>query len=54
MAICMQNSGINTAELKRLAVSPALAREAKRQGLSVSEHPFVLPFGANGDLPGVR
>jgi hypothetical protein len=45
---------INTAELKRLAVSPALAREARLKGLSVSEHPFVLPFDTNGDLPGVR
>ena len=45
---------INTAELNRLAVSPALARESRLKGLSVSEHPFVLPFDTNGDLPGVR
>jgi hypothetical protein len=45
---------INTAELKRLAVSPALAKEAKLKGLSISEHPFVLHFDTNGDLPGFR
>jgi len=45
---------INTAELNRLAVSPALAREAARNGLSVSENPFELPFDGNGDLPGLR
>ena len=45
---------INTAELKRLAVSPALARKARIKGLSISEHPFVLPFDANGDLPRLR
>jgi hypothetical protein len=41
----------NTSDLKRLAVSPALAKEAELKGLSISEHPFVLPFDANGDLP---
>lgn len=45
---------INTSDLKRLAVSPALAKEAKLKGLSISAHPFVLPFDANGDLPGLR
>ena len=45
---------VNTAELDRLAVSPALAQEARRQGLSISEHPFELPFDDNGDLPGLR
>ncbi len=45
---------INTSDLKRLAVSPALAKEAELKGLSISEHPFLLPFDANGDLPGFR
>ena len=31
---------INTADLNRLAVSPALAKEAKLKGLSISEQPF--------------
>jgi hypothetical protein len=45
---------IDTSQIQRLAVSPALAREAKLKGLSISEYPFVLPFDSNGDLPGVR
>ena len=45
---------INTSDLKRLAVSPALAKEAKLKGLSISAHPFVLPFDANGNLPKLR
>jgi hypothetical protein len=45
---------INTSDLSRLAVSPALANEAKLKGLSISEHPFALPFDANGDLPRLR
>jgi hypothetical protein len=45
---------INTAELARLAVSPALAREAKDKGLSVSGDPFPLPFDEAGELPGLR
>jgi hypothetical protein len=45
---------INTAEINLLAVSPALAKEAKRNGLSISEHPFELPFDNNGDLAGLR
>ncbi len=44
----------NTSDLKRLAVSPALAKEARLKGLSISEHPFGLPFDANGNLPGFR
>jgi len=44
----------NTSDLKRLAVSPALAKESELKGLAISEHPFVLPFDANGDLPGFR
>jgi hypothetical protein len=31
-----------------------LAEEAKRRGLSVSEHSLALPFDAKGDLPGLR
>lgn len=41
----------NTADLKRLAVSPALTKEAKLKGLSICEQPFALPFDANGNLP---
>jgi hypothetical protein len=44
----------NTSDLKRLAVSPALAKEAELKGLSISEQSFVLPFDANGDLPRLR
>ena len=45
---------MNTAKINHLAVSPALAQEAARKGLSISKHPFTLPFDANGDLPGLR
>jgi len=45
---------INTAELNRLAVSPALAKEAKLNGLSISEHPFALQFDDKGDLARLR
>ena len=45
---------INTSDLNCLAVSPALAQEAKLKGLSISEHPFELPFDSNGDLAGLR
>jgi hypothetical protein len=44
---------INTAELNRLAVSPALAKEAKLKELSISEQPFELPFDSSGDLAGL-
>ena len=39
----------NTADLNRLAVSPALAKEAKLNGLSISGQPFELPFDSNGE-----
>ncbi len=45
---------INTSDLNCLAVSPALAEEAKLKGLSISEPPFELPFDSNGDLAGLR
>ncbi len=45
---------INTADLNRLAVSPALAKEAKLKGLSISEQPFALQFDDNGNLPNLR
>jgi len=45
---------INTADLNRLAVSPALAKEAKLGGLSISGQPFELPFDSSGDLAGLR
>lgn len=44
----------NTFDLNRIAVSPALAKEAKLKGLSISEHPFELPFDSDGDLAGLR
>ena len=45
---------INTADLKKLAVSSALAGEARGRGLEVSKDSFALPFDANGELPGLR
>lgn len=45
---------INTAELNGLAVSPALAREARVRKLTVSDHAFPLPFDGSGELPGLR
>ena len=44
----------NTSDLKRLAVSPALAEEAKLKGLSISKQSFALPFDADGNLPRLR
>jgi hypothetical protein len=45
---------INTSDLARLAVSPALAAEAHAKGLSVSAGRFTLPFDERGELPGLR
>jgi hypothetical protein len=45
---------INTSDLKRLAVSPALAAEAAAKGITVSKEGFSLPFDQNGELPGLR
>ncbi|MEJ2169686.1 MAG: DUF362 domain-containing protein [Desulfobacterales bacterium] len=45
---------VNTAEIKSLAVSPALAREARLKGLSVSDYSFIPAFDTNGDLAGLR
>lgn len=45
---------VNTAELQALAVSPALADEARAKGLEVSRAPFALPFDGTGELPGLR
>lgn len=45
---------INTANIKNLAVSPALAKEARDRGFKVMPDSFNLPFDANGDLPGLR
>ena len=45
---------INTADLTRLAVSPALAAEAQAKGLSVSPGRFALPFDEKGELSGLR
>jgi hypothetical protein len=45
---------INTSDLRRLAVSPALAAEARAKGLAVSGESFSLPFGNDGELKGLR
>ena len=45
---------INTADLRRLAISPALAAEARAKGLSVSPGRFALPFDEKGELSGLR
>ena len=44
----------NTSELNRIAASPALAREARARGMTVSTNRFPLSFDADGDLPGLR
>jgi len=45
---------INTSDLRRLAVSPALVAEAQAKGLSVSRGRFALPFDEKGELSGLR
>jgi hypothetical protein len=45
---------INTSDLRRLAVSPALAAEARSNGLAVSAESFALPFGKEGELKGLQ
>ena len=45
---------VNTSDLRRLAVSPALAAEARAKGLAVSAEGLALPFGDDGDLEGLR
>ncbi len=45
---------INTSDLRRLAVSPALAAEARAKGLAVSGESFPLPFGNDGELKDLR
>ncbi len=45
---------VNTSDLNRIAVSPALAKEAEAGGLSVSGERFALDFDARGDLCGLR
>lgn len=44
----------NTADLEELAVSPALADEARSRGLKVSKDSFTLYFNAKGNLPNLR
>lgn len=44
----------NTAELKRMLVSPALAEEARRRGIKVSSHTVPLAFDAHGELPALN
>jgi hypothetical protein len=45
---------INTSDLRRLAVSPALAAEARAKGLAVSQKGFALPFFNDGELLNLR
>ena len=45
---------VNTSDLNRIAVSPALVQEASDKGLSVSEKRFPLSFNASDDLSGLR
>ena len=45
---------INTSDLTRLAVSPALVAEARAKGLCVSPGRFALPFDEQGELSGLR
>jgi hypothetical protein len=45
---------INTSDLRRLAVSPALAAEARAKGLAVAVEPFALPFQGDDDLMSLR
>jgi hypothetical protein len=45
---------VNTLSLEHLAVSPALAAEARAKGFSVRDITFPFPFDGAGDLPGLR
>jgi len=45
---------VNTSDLRRLAVSPALAAEARANGLAVSAKSFAMPFGDDGELTSLR
>lgn len=45
---------ISTSELECLAVSPALAEKARRQGLGVSNNAFSFLFDTNGELSGLE
>ncbi|MCU0540177.1 MAG: DUF362 domain-containing protein [Desulfobacterales bacterium] len=45
---------VNTSSLEQLAVSPALAEEARAKGLAVDAAGFPFPFDADGELPGLR
>jgi hypothetical protein len=45
---------VNTSDVQRLAVSPALAAEARAGGLMVSPRPFALSFDDRGELKGLR
>jgi hypothetical protein len=45
---------ISTSDLRRLAVSPALAAEARAKGLAVSAESFAMPFGEDGELKNLR
>lgn len=45
---------VNTSSLEQLAVSPALAEEARAKGLAVGDAGFPFPFDADGELPGLR
>jgi hypothetical protein len=45
---------INSSDLRRLAVSAALAAEARAKGLTVSGEGLALPFGKDGKLKSLR
>ncbi len=45
---------INTSDLRRLAVSPALAAEARAKGLAVAAEHFALPFHSGDELMNLR
>ncbi len=45
---------VNTSRLEELAVSPALAEEARAKGIAVGDAGFPLPFDAAGELPGLQ
>ncbi len=42
---------VNTSTLECLAVSRALAKEARAAGLAVDDHGFSFPFDSSGELP---
>jgi hypothetical protein len=45
---------VNTSDLRRMLVSPALAEDARRRGIAVASEGLELPFGENGELKSLR